>query len=271
MCVAWEQRERLVAVGGGDGRTVRIWDAEVERRKADFGGSAEDAQTSYVTCLSFSPTNPFLLAAGYGDGCTRLFDTRAPAAGDRGRQAGGGGSAVQTFWEHERHERVLAVQMQDTGGYVGHMVSGSSDGKIKVVDPRGPAGRPTGGGGATAAPESLRFSFDLHSPAAGMVIHRRAFVAAAWTASQHVAVHHLLMQQEAGQPPQLNVIKHHEGLLGGYKMGAMGEGRKVNPFSHIHIPIVHALSGCLAFHPHLLKLATGTADGTVSIYNLRKT
>ena len=49
--------------------------------------------------------------------------------------------------------------------------------------------------------------------------------------------------------PQLNVIKNQEGLLG-----------------HRPGPV-----GCLAFHPHLLQLATGPADGNVSVFNLRKT
>ena len=92
---------------------------------------------------------------------------------------------------------------------------------------------------------SIRSPLDLRTQVSGVAIHRRAFIAAAWAATtQHVVVHSML-----GEGPQLNVIKHQEGLLGGYKMGA---------------------TGCLEFHPHLLKLATGTADGTVSIYNLRK-
>jgi regulator-associated protein of mTOR len=220
MCMAWEQKEMLIAVGGADGRTVHIWDAAQERKRADLGTSAEDAATSFVSCLSFSPTNPFLLGAGFGDGCTRLYDTRV----DRKQ------NSVLQFWEHDRHEKVIAMQLQDSGGYVGHMVSGSTDGKIKVVDPKK--------GGDTAR------SIDLKTPVVGLTIHRRAFAVAAWTSSQYVVVHSLL-----GEGPQLNVIRHHEGMLGGYKMGA---------------------AGCHAFHPHLLKLATGTSDGTVSIYNLRK-
>ena len=86
-----------------------------------------DDSASFVSCLSFSPTNPALLGAGFSDGSTRLYDTRV---------ANGRTTPVHTFWEHKRGERVLRVQLQDSGGYVGHMVSGSSDGHVSIVDLR---------------------------------------------------------------------------------------------------------------------------------------
>ena len=155
MCLAWEQRQMLVAVGGSGGlvldpsnvaaggRTlagaIDIWDCCQERRRASFGigsdggsgsrssmAAAGEDSGSFVSCLSFSPTNPSLLGAGFTDGSTRLYDTRAPTRT----------SPVHTFWEHKRGEKVLRVQLQDSGGYVGHMVSGSSDGHVSIVDLR---------------------------------------------------------------------------------------------------------------------------------------
>ena len=94
------------------------------RESVAAGG--EDSGT-FVSSLSFSPTNPALLGAGFSDGSTRLYDIRVP----NGRT-----TPLHSFWEHKRGERVLRVQLQDSGGYVGHMVSGSSDGHVSIVDVR---------------------------------------------------------------------------------------------------------------------------------------
>ena len=155
MCLAWEQRQMLVAVGGSGGLVldpgglsggrsvsgaIDIWDCCQERRRVTFGvgsdggggsrgsvaAGGEDSGT-FVSSLSFSPTNPALLGAGFSDGSTRLYDIRVP----NGRT-----TPLHSFWEHKRGERVLRVQLQDSGGYVGHMVSGSSDGHVSIVDVR---------------------------------------------------------------------------------------------------------------------------------------
>lgn len=150
-------------------------------------------------------------------------------------RAGGAGSRpVMSHGEHGRSP-VLDCQLQDVGGFSGDVVSGAADGGIKVADPR----RAAGAGG------SVIKSLHLGQPLNALAIHKRAFAVAAWTLSHSAVVHSLL-----GSGGQLNAVRQHsEGLLG-----------------HRRGPV-----GCLAFHPHLLQLATGPADGNVGVYSLRRT
>ena len=129
---------------------------------------------------------------------------------------------------------VLDCQLQDVGGFVDHLVSGSADGEVRVVDPR------RFGQGSAAVVKQVSIGQKVST----LSIHQRAPAFAAWTASQVVCVHTLL-----GSGSQLNIIKHTEGLLG-----------------HRRGPV-----GCLSFHPNLLQLAMGPADGSVTVYDLRQT
>jgi len=71
---AWSQPELTLAVGGGDSRYIRLWDASKELRKADLMTGTDAALTS----LSFGPSHLGLLCAGFADGSVRLYDVRSP-------------------------------------------------------------------------------------------------------------------------------------------------------------------------------------------------
>ena len=92
----------------------------------------------------------------------------------------------------------------------------------------------------------------IGQPISSLYIHRRAFAAAAGLANQNmVAIHTLL--GNGGQLNAIRIIPEGSGSLLGSRRGLGIE------------------TGCVAFHPHLLQLATGSADRNVGVFNLRNT
>ncbi len=231
---AWEQRQRVVAVGGGQVGLVRLWDASTELRIRDLAVDMKDP--GYLSCLSFSNQSPHLLVAGFADGSVCLFDTRPPAAS----------ATTLSYREHSRP--VLDCQAQDVGGFAGHLVSGSSDGEVRVVD-----SRRIEKSKLDHTNDHVVKAVSIGQPVSSLTVHKRAFAVAAWPAVSNpsVVVHSLL-----GSGSQLNAIR-----LGG------GEGLlQLSMHRRAGGPV-----GSLDFHPHLLQLATGPADGNVGVYRLRRT
>lgn len=239
--VSWEQKTRLIAVGG-DSKTIRLWDASTELKLIDLPTNADTGGA--VTCLDFSNLHPDLLIAGFADGFVRIFDVRV------------NDGCVSSFRDHVKP--VLDATMQDSGGFSGHVVSGSMDGDVKVkanllimmnntcllsfssfkiMDPR-------------AATKGAVKQLTFGQPVQSLSIHRRAFAVAAWLANQNsVSIHTLL-----GNAAQLNTIRivtEGSGSLLG-RRGGMA-------------------AGSVVFHPHLLQLATSPSDRHVGVYNLRST
>lgn len=214
-CMAWEQKERVIAVSGGMSPIVRLWDAHRELQIRDFD-TCTNAQT---TCLNYDPRNPHLLSGGFTDGSVRMFDTRTSSA------------LVIAFKEQSR--KIMDCQIHDEGGFIGHLVAGSEDGQIRILDPR------------KTNDAALARSISLGNSIQSLTIHKRAPIVAAWTSTSHVIVESILPNQGLA----LNTIKCSDGLLG------------------------HRLRqsvGCLTFHPHLLQLAVGPNDGAVRIFKLRR-
>ena len=71
---AWSQADLTLAVGGGESRYIRLWDASQELRRADVLTGSD----SPITRLSFGPSHTGLLCAGFQDGSVRLYDVRCP-------------------------------------------------------------------------------------------------------------------------------------------------------------------------------------------------
>ncbi len=71
---AWSQADLTLAVGGGDSRYIRLWDASQELRRADLLTVTDAA----ITSMSFGPSHVGLLCAGFSDGSVRLYDVRSP-------------------------------------------------------------------------------------------------------------------------------------------------------------------------------------------------
>lgn len=256
MSAAWEQKSLTIAVGGGECKFVRLWDANQELKVADIatgGGSAGDS-SSYLSCISFSNQSPDLLTAGFSDGSVKVFDVRTSGRSSSGGMASPSSSSAAVL-QHREHSGypVLDCQLQDSGGFAGLVVSGAADGSVRVSDPRRGSRAPTAK------------SLSLGQPVSSLALHRRAFAVAARTASssQHggggTVVHTLL-----GGGAQLGSFKapaEGGGLLGSGSRGASSSAK--------------GPSGCVAFHPHLIQLATGGSSaggsGSVGVYRLRRT
>lgn len=71
---AWSQPDLTLAVGGGDSRYIRLWDAAQELRKSDLATGTD----ATLTRLTFGPSHLGLFCAGFADGSVRLFDIRSP-------------------------------------------------------------------------------------------------------------------------------------------------------------------------------------------------
>ncbi len=235
LCVAWEQKSRMIAAGGGDCRVIRLWDANRELKVADLavGGDGD----GFVSCLSFSNQTRDLLTAGFSDGFVRVFDVRVGGGLlQRGSSSSLASSAVLHHREHTG-AAVLDCQLQDAGGFAGHVVSGAADGSIKVADPRRLSGAP------------MVKSLSLGQAVTALSLHQRAFAVAART-QQHGAVVHTLL----GSGAQLGAVRTpSEGVFGSHRGAAGGKGPH----------------GCVAFHPHLIQLATAPPSGNVGVYSLR--
>ena len=68
------------------------------------------------------------------------------------------------FAEHG-NKGIISVQLQDSGGYAGHILSGSVDGEICVIDPR---------------KQKVIKNLSVGQGITGLAFHRRAFIFAAW-------------------------------------------------------------------------------------------
>ncbi len=237
--VGWEQSNRMIAVGGGACKVIRLWDANRELKVKDINLGAESA---CVSSLNFSNHSPNLLPAGFGDGSVRVYDVRtssAPTSSLMASSSSASLAASSSLMSHKEHgcSPVLDCQMQDAGGFAGHVVSGAADGSVRVADTRK-------GLSQSAVVKSL----SLGQPVSALTVHKRAFAVAARSQHGATVVHTLL-----GGGAQLGLIKQEGGGLLGHHKG--GDDL-----------------GCVSFHPHLLQLATASASTSgIGVYRPRKT
>jgi len=173
LVLAWDQRASLLAAAG-DTRVLRLWDCQAETRVADLPTGSE----SFVTCLDLGwEGSKSVVAASFGDGSVRLFDTRAA------------GGQARAMVHREHRQFLLACRLQAQG----RLVTGCTDGVVKVWDVRRQASLAT---------------IPTGQPAISLDIHQAAPVFAAWTVGQQISVH------ELGEGRQLNTVRYHEGILG---------------------------------------------------------
>jgi WD40 repeat protein len=74
---------KLIALGGGAGANLRVWDIAGQKEQFVLKGDKAD-----VTAVAFAPDGR--LAAGYGDGVIRLWDLGTGKAHELGKHAGNG-------------------------------------------------------------------------------------------------------------------------------------------------------------------------------------
>jgi regulator-associated protein of mTOR len=177
LCLAWNQKEQLLA-GAGDTKYVRLWDCQTEVKLVDLPSATD----SIVTNLTVNDESG-LLAASYYDGSIRLYDPRIPASRAR----------VMMYREHGKP--IVACRSQNNG----RLVSGCTDGKVKVWDVRR---------------QSSISTFETGQNLIILDIHQSAPLFAGWTMSSQLNVYNLKTGELHHQ------FRYHEGLLG-HRLGSI--------------------------------------------------
>lgn len=117
---AWSQPDLTLAVGGGDSRHIRLWDASQELRRGDLLTGTDAA----ISRLSFGPSHLGLLCAGFVDGSVRLYDVRSPD------------SRVMTF--DGQDSPILDCRLKGDERRFPVLVSGDSTGVVQFYELRNP-------------------------------------------------------------------------------------------------------------------------------------
>jgi WD40 repeat protein len=188
---AWSQPDLTLAVGGGDSRYIRLWDANQELRRADLLTGTDAA----ISRLSFGPSHLGLLCAGFVDGSVRLYDVRSPE------------SHVMTF-DGQDGSAVLDCRIKGDEQRLPVVVSGDAAGNVQYYELRAPH----------SSTRSVRLANIAVAPPGqtlnGLILHPRSDIIAVW-AQQSVNLHYFNPSGSHTASSIVNVIKYHdEGVLG---------------------------------------------------------
>ncbi|XP_017782723.1 PREDICTED: regulatory-associated protein of mTOR isoform X2 [Nicrophorus vespilloides] len=240
LLLSWEQYTRTV-ISAGDTRVLRLWDVNKELMSFDIPTGADCS----VTCLDSTYSSVSHERQAYVPKCTVECDDGLFM-----------GCAAESFEEGP------------DDGKAGLIVAGCADGSVRVYDRRCPPNEArikswmehasnvisvqlrgekiiSGSASGDVKIYDIRKSDSLLSTQVvasqtmtGLAIHRNSNIYAC-SSNQIVAVHNL-------SGLCMNVIRFYEGFMT-YRIGPVS---------------------CLGFHPYKMALATGTMDGSLSVYCL---
>lgn len=260
------KRDEIVTTSS-DG-TLRIWDASSGQQLYEF-----DVQHDDVTCLVVSPVDVSVLAVGFASGCTRVFDLRD-------------GSSTRVVCEFQQHQSALCALQYDTDGAV--LYTSAVGRQLCMYDAQATAYTPV-----KMLIADLCTDVSLTGAAAGKfcVSRDKRFVAMVSADQQRIVLLHArsLCPYATITPSSSSGSHRHHGRNGAspakdalkdlliasnaLELLALSRTDRLYVYSLATLQLVQSMQllapapiTALALSPNLKYMATGSADGSLSVW-----